>query len=88
MIRAVSAIVHGNVQGVGFRFRTRHEARSYGVTGWVCNRPDGTVEAWLEGERSAVSTVLTWLSSPGFTFVSAVDVTDRQPTGYAGFEIG
>jgi acylphosphatase len=47
-------IVHGRVQGVFFRDTTRRMAQSRGVSGWVRNNPDGTVEAAFEGEPEAV----------------------------------
>ena len=43
-------LVYGRVQGVGFRYRASHAARSFGLTGWVRNNPDGTVEMELQGE--------------------------------------
>ena len=46
--------VYGFVQGVGFRFAVERAARSRGVTGWVRNRPDGTVEAVFEGDLDDV----------------------------------
>ncbi len=41
----------GRVQGVGFRYFTRIQARRRKVTGWVRNHPDGSVEAYCEGEQ-------------------------------------
>lgn len=52
------AIFRGRVQGVYFRDTARRHAAAAGVNGWVRNLPDGTVEAVLEGERSAVEEVL------------------------------
>ncbi len=45
------AVVHGRVQGVNFRYYTIQEASRLGLTGWVCNRRDGTVEVVAEGPR-------------------------------------
>jgi acylphosphatase len=42
--------ISGRVQGVGFRYFTRGEARDLGLGGWVCNRADGSVEVRVEGE--------------------------------------
>jgi acylphosphatase len=53
-------IVKGEVQGVSYRKHTRRLARNFGVTGWVRNLPDGSVEAFLEGEAAAVEALLAW----------------------------
>ena len=49
------AVVSGRVQGVGFRFFAERVAREAGVSGWVRNRSDGTVETVAEGEAEAVT---------------------------------
>jgi len=54
-------IVHGCVQGVGFRESLRREAQRVGVTGWVRNRHDGTVEAIVQGSPQEVGRVLEWM---------------------------
>jgi acylphosphatase len=53
-------VVSGRVQGVWYRGSAQAEARSRGVTGWIRNRPDATVEAMLEGEEAAVRAVVDW----------------------------
>lgn len=52
--------VSGRVQGVGYRDALRHEAQSRGVTGWVRNRADGSVEALLQGSPEAVNGLVEW----------------------------
>jgi acylphosphatase len=52
------AQVFGDVQGVGFRAFVFRRALSYGLKGWVRNRPDGTVELLAEGPRAALDTLL------------------------------
>ncbi len=49
------AIVSGDVQGVGFRAHTSRIARSLGITGWVRNREDGSVEVVAEGAENCSS---------------------------------
>lgn len=48
------AIVHGRVQGVGFRVHAARAARDLGVIGWVANRGDGAVEVMAEGDRRSL----------------------------------
>ncbi|NOZ89106.1 MAG: acylphosphatase [Crenarchaeota archaeon] len=52
--------VYGRVQGVFFRANMQRVAREHGVTGWVRNVPDGSVEAVLEGRRRDVEEVVKW----------------------------
>ncbi len=81
--------VRGKVQGVFFRAGTRERAAERGVRGWVANRPDGGVEAWLEGAPEAVAAVESWIRSggPPDASVTAVDATDVTPAGHAGFAV-
>lgn len=81
-------VVHGRVQGVWFRESTRLAADRLRVTGWVRNRPDGTVEAVLEGDDDAVERVLDVcrLGPPG-SRVDRVDVVPEQPEGLARFRV-
>ena len=81
-------VVHGFVQGVGFRIFVASRARARGVSGWVRNRYDGTVEAVLEGERDAVDAVIVACENgPRSADVSGVEVSEEEPEGLRGFEI-
>ena len=60
-IKRIHAIIHGRVQGVFFRETTRQEAQKLGLTGWVRNMADGTVETEFQGEEEAVKQLLEWL---------------------------
>ena len=51
-------VIHGVVQGVGFRYWTEDTARRHGVAGWVRNRRDGTVEAVFAGSAGAVAAMI------------------------------
>lgn len=53
-------IIRGRVQGVGFRDAMRWEAERLGVTGWVRNRRDGTVEAVVAGSAAVVAEIVQW----------------------------
>jgi acylphosphatase len=58
-MRARRVVIRGRVQGVGYRDWMVHEATRLGVQGWVRNRPDGTVEALVDGEDAAVQALLS-----------------------------
>jgi len=52
--------VKGRVQGVGYRDALRRQAEKLGVTGWVRNRSDGSVEALLQGSAEALDALVSW----------------------------
>ena len=80
-------LVHGRVQGVGFRWFVRAAARSRGVAGWAANRPDGTVEVVLEGERDAVGSLERLVrEGPHGAEVERLEAADEEPEGLSGFE--
>ena len=78
--RRIHVIIEGRVQGVFFRAYTRDEAVRLGLCGWVRNRPDGSVEALVEGEKYAVENMIQWFhqGSP-HSNVTRVHVTEEAP---------
>lgn len=88
-MKRLQAIVRGLVQGVNFRYYTRERARSLGLTGYVRNRWDGTVEVVAEGPEEALHSLLSWLHvGPSLARVSAVEVSWQAPTGeFERFEV-
>jgi len=81
-------VVHGRVQGVFFRNSTRRRAASRGVSGWVRNRPDGTVEAHFEGEAEAVDALVAFVhEGPRGAVVERVEVFEAAAEGLTGFEV-
>jgi acylphosphatase len=80
--------VQGRVQGVGFRYAIARAARSRGVSGWVTNRPDGTVEAVFEGELDPVESLFRLCrEGPHGSGVDRADVVEEEAEGLAGFAI-
>ena len=78
-------IVHGLVQGVWFRASTKDEADRLGVTGWVRNLPDGSVEAVFEGEKKKVEEIVGWChKGPSGAKVSKVEIVWESYTGEFG----
>lgn len=83
------ARIHGRVQGVGFRYATQHKAQQLGLTGWVCNAPDGSVEAEFVGDQSALEAMAEWCKrGPALARVSGVDAewADETPD-YPSFTV-
>ena len=56
-------IFHGSVQGVGFRYTAYYAAQQFGVTGWVKNLYDGTVEAEFEGTEADIDSTVIRIES-------------------------
>ena len=80
--------VEGRVQGVAFRWATRDKAEELGVTGWVRNRMDGSVEAHCEGLETAIEPMLAWLhEGPRMARVTSVQANGAPVEGAATFEI-
>jgi len=81
-------VVLGEVQGVFFRDTCRRQAQAHGVTGWVRNCPDGTVEAAFEGEPEAVQAMIAWArKGPPMAYVGRVEVTEEEPVGERSFQV-
>ena len=82
-------VIRGRVQGVGFRYAAYRQAQSLGLTGWVRNRADGSVEAELDGMRPSLETFRAWCDEgPPYARVQSVDAAwnvTNEP--YSGVEI-
>ena len=75
----LTAWVHGNVQGVGFRWWTRSRALELGLTGYAANKPDGRVQVVAQGPRDACQRLLDLLESgdtPGSVAKVVADWTE------------
>ena len=87
----LNAVVHGGVQGVGFRDFVRRRALEAGISGWVRNRPDGSVELNAVGNRPALERLLEQVThGPGLAEVHRVEARWAEGGGEAdesGFQI-
>jgi acylphosphatase len=88
-MQRITIIVHGTVQGVGYRYNTRIEAAKLGLTGYVRNCPDGTVKIVAEGATSDLEVLLAWAKQgPPAAQVSHADVAyDIAQEDFAAFTI-
>jgi acylphosphatase len=83
--------VSGRVQGVGYRYALRDAAVRLGVSGWVRNRADGSVEALLQGDAEALAQLIAW-ARRGPRAARVDELRDEAPQAdqdrsYTGFEI-
>lgn len=87
-IARAHVLVHGRVQGVGFRYTCATMARASALSGWVRNLPDGGVEAVFEGRRDRVDAALAWCrTGPVGASVTSLTVSEETPEGIDGFRV-
>ena len=80
--------VTGRVQGVFFRVWTQGQARELGISGWIRNCPDGSVEAHVGGDENAVVRMIERMrSGPANARVEEIDVEDASPEPHGRFEV-
>ena len=80
--RRLHVVVHGRVQGVGYRATTLDEARRLGLAGWVRNRADGTVETLAEGPEAKLNLFLAYLNrGPWGARVTSITVDWAEAQG-------
>jgi acylphosphatase len=77
------------VQGVFFRYETQKTASGLGLTGWVRNRRDGSVEIIAEGPKAKVEELIAWCwKGPAMARVENVDISWEGSTGeYYAFNV-
>lgn len=69
-------VFSGRVQGVGFRYRASYAARSLGVTGWVMNRRDGTVEMEAQGSEAQIHQMLVMINRDSYIVIDKMDTKE------------
>ena len=86
-MKTLRLAIHGRVQGIFFRDSMRREAQRLGITGWVRNRSDGTVEAAVQGEPDAIDAIVRWAhQGPQHAQVERV-VIEPDDGSYNSFEV-
>jgi acylphosphatase len=86
--RTVHIRVEGRVQGVGYRAFVEMRAAELGVSGWVRNRRDGSVEAVLQGSPDAVEAILdACRAGPPASRVARLDIVGEGVGAFDGFEV-
>jgi acylphosphatase len=85
---AVHMFVHGCVQGVFYRAKTQKVAEGLGLTGWVKNCSDGSVEIHAEGNKEKLEELVAWCRrGPAMASVSNIDLNWTEAEGLRSFDI-
>ena len=86
MTKAAIIKVYGRVQGVGFRFYTNKKAIELNISGYVQNKPDGTVYIEAEGNETNLLTFIDWCNiGPQWARVAKVESQFMPPVNIEGF---
>lgn len=85
---ALHLVVRGRVQGVWYRASTVEKAQELGLTGWVRNQSDGSVEILAQGQRTAVGHLQAWChQGPPSAHVHEVQAQERAPEALVDFQV-
>ncbi|RDW69288.1 acylphosphatase [Coleophoma cylindrospora] len=89
MSQRISFLVHGDVQGVSFRYFTQKKAQEYNLTGWVRNTPNSKVEGEAQGDKEGIQNLLKDLDNgPRMAHVVKVEKEDKDVVeGEKAFEV-
>ena len=78
---------YGNVQGVGFRSRARWMASGLGLTGWVKNEWDGSVEMEVQGDPADIAKLLEQLKRMSYAWIDRMSCMDMDVIEESGFHV-
>ena len=87
-MKTIHLRISGLVQGVWFRQNTKEQALALGVTGWVRNLADGSVEITVTGNEEKLAAFVAWChKGPGAAVVKNVEVSEVDIASFSSFEI-
>lgn len=88
MQKTVSILVSGKVQAVFYRQSAKERAMALGITGTICNLPDGKVKIMATGDEKQLDTFIDWCKGgPPRAVVSTVEINESPPEDFEGFSI-
>ena len=88
-MKRVNLKIRGRVQGVGYRMYAQEEAERLGLTGWIRNAYDGSVEAVAEGDKRSLEEFAKWChQGPPTARVTGVETVYSEATDeFGGFSV-
>ena len=69
---------YGRVQGVGFRYYAVQKANQLGLTGWVKNLYDGSVEMEVEGQEELIDQLIIFLQNRTYIWIERIDAKKNE----------
>ena len=87
MIVRKHIIFRGRVQGVGFRYHSTYKAENIGLTGWVRNCYDGSVEMEVQGSEASIREMLARIQQQRWINVTNMEITEIPCEEERGFKI-
>lgn len=79
--------IYGRVQGVGFRYRAEQAAGLLGITGWVRNAEDGTVEMEAQGSEAAINKMMTFINGGTYVRIDRLETEIIETEKESGFGV-
>lgn len=79
--------VYGRVQGVGFRYRAYYTAMELGLTGWVANLDDGSVEMELQGKEELIALLMKRMGKMEHIYIDHYDMAEQPVRQEKGFRV-
>ena len=80
-------VFYGRVQGVGFRYYAVNKANQLGLTGWVKNLPDGTVEMEVQGEKPLIDQLIIFLQNRTYIWIEKLDARSIPLLDDSSFQV-
>ena len=79
--------IYGRVQDVGFRYRAEQAAGLLGITGWVRNAEDGTVEMEAQGSEAAINKMMTFINGGTYVRIDRIETEIIETEKESGFGV-
>ena len=80
-VKEIRILIYGDVHGVGFRYHTQEMAQPLGLSGYVKNLPDGSLEIVAQGKKENLEKLITWAGTgPRFAKVERIETEWRNPS--------